>query len=81
MILYGASGHGKVILDILESIHEPAIEIWDDADKAPIWEYSVLKPKATVADKIVIGIGINETRKKIAERLTGAVTISRRGRQ
>lgn len=71
MILYGASGHGKVILDILESMNEPAIEIWDDADKEPVWEYPVHKPKSAGADKMVIGIGVNATRKKIAELLTG----------
>ncbi len=74
MILYGASGHGKVILDILESIHEPAIEIWDDADKDPLWEYPVKKPADAISDKVVIGIGVNATRKKIAERLAGTVT-------
>jgi sugar O-acyltransferase (sialic acid O-acetyltransferase NeuD family) len=70
MILFGASGHGKVIIDILESMHEPHIVIWDDADKEPLWEYSVLKPtnRDSVGELIIIGIGVNATRKKIAER-------------
>lgn len=76
MILYGASGHGKVIIDILESMNEPHIEIWDDADKEPVWEFQVKKPLPAgtpVKDKMVISIGINATRKKVAERLAGAV--------
>jgi sugar O-acyltransferase (sialic acid O-acetyltransferase NeuD family) len=73
MILYGASGHGKVIIDILESIHEPNIEIWDDAEKEPIWEFPVRRPGNAVVDKVIISIGINATRKKVAERLAGKV--------
>src|SRR3954471_9914211 len=75
MIVYGASGHGKVIIEILENINTPNIEIWDDADRAPIWEYPVKKPFHTngaVTDKIVISIGANSTRKKVAERLASA---------
>ncbi len=77
MIVYGASGHGKVIIEILESIQEPVIEIWDDADKAPIWEYPVKKPVyagVPVSDRMVISIGANATRKKVAERVGRTVT-------
>jgi len=76
MIVYGASGHGKVIIEILESMGEPVIEIWDDADKAPIWEYVVKKPVffgIDISDKMVISIGANATRKKIAERVGRSV--------
>lgn len=76
MILYGASGHGKVIIDILESMHEPNIEIWDDADKEPVWEFRIQKPFPagdTAGDKVIISIGVNETRKKVAERLADKV--------
>lgn len=68
MIVYGASGHGKVIIEILENLNTPCIELWDDADRDPIWEYPVKKPGDTT-DKVVIGIGINATRKKVSERL------------
>lgn len=77
MIVYGASGHGKVIIEILENTGEAHIEIWDDADKAPIWEYPVKRPLPAgvpVTDKMVISIGINATRKKVAERLATGVT-------
>jgi sugar O-acyltransferase (sialic acid O-acetyltransferase NeuD family) len=76
MIVYGASGHGKVIIEILESVYTPVIEVWDDADKDPIWEYAVTKPLPTgvpVRDKMVISIGANATRKKVAERLGGTI--------
>lgn len=76
MIVYGASGHGKVIIEILEDINEPHIEVWDDAQKPSIWEYAVKLPQLStgITDKIVISIGINATRKKVAERLKDAVT-------
>lgn len=76
MILYGASGHGKVIIDILESMREPAIEIWDDADKEPVWEFPVQKPVLSaggVKDKVIISIGVNATRKEVAEKLMDKV--------
>ena len=76
MIVYGASGHGKVIIEILESVYTPIIEIWDDADKAPVWEYPVkrpLPPGIPVTDKMVISIGANSTRKKVADRLARTV--------
>ena len=72
MILYGASGHGKVIIDILESMGEMNIEIWDDAEKDPIWDYPVIQPFPhgyAVDDLLIISIGNNATRKKVAERL------------
>lgn len=72
MILYGASGHGKVIIEILESNNEPSIQIWDDAEKPPIWEYPVIKPLPlgeTIPDKVIMGIGVNATRKKVVEKL------------
>jgi acetyltransferase EpsM len=73
MIVFGASGHGKVIIEILENIHTPHIEIWDDAAKPPVWEYEVKKPRADLAvtDTIVIAIGVNATRKKVADKLAG----------
>ena len=73
MIVYGASGHGKVIIEILESMGESAITVWDDADKAPICGYEVRKPEARAADKMIIAIGVNETRKLVAERVADMV--------
>ncbi len=80
MIIYGASGHGKVILEILESNNEPEIRVWDDADKAPIWEYEVEKPLpagTSVPGELVISIGVNSTRKKVAERFRDTAKFGR----
>jgi acetyltransferase EpsM len=77
MIVYGASGHGKVIIEILESINTPHIEIWDDADREPIWGYPVKRPLGMaepIVDKMVISIGVNATRKNVAERLANNVS-------
>lgn len=79
MILYGASGHGKVILEILESMGEEHIVIWDDAVKPPVWEYQVVKPQPTgtpINDTMVISIGVNAIRKKIAERFADVVAFA-----
>jgi acetyltransferase EpsM len=74
MIVYGASGHGKVIIEILESVGTPHIELWDDAARPPMWEYEVKKPSPAgdADDQMVISIGVNATRKKVAERFAGA---------
>lgn len=71
MILFGASGHGKVIIDILELNGIDDIAIWDDNATSPVWDYETSKPSiATLADEpIIISIGSNEARKKVVERL------------
>jgi acetyltransferase EpsM len=77
MIVYGASGHGKVIIEILESVDTPHIEVWDDADKPPMWEYPVLKPFSSenwADNQFVISIGVNATRKRVAEKLGAVAT-------
>jgi len=71
MILFGASGHGKVIIDILELNGMDDITIWDDNATAPVWDYETSKPDAaSLGDEpIIISIGSNEARKKVVERL------------
>ncbi len=80
MIVYGASGHGKVIIEILENILTPHIEIWDDAVKPPVWEYEVkqpLPPPQPIDDEMIISIGVNATRKKVADRFCERVTFGK----
>lgn len=79
MIVYGASGHGKVIIDILESLGQSDITVWDDEDKLPVWGYPVRRPLPTleVNDKIIISMGSNATRKKVVERLGSAVSFGK----
>jgi len=70
MYLYGASGHGKVIKDILEA-QGISIDAFVDDDQGisqicgiPVLHYSEgLTP-------MIVSIGINETRKMVVERLS-----------
>lgn len=71
MILYGASGHAKVIIDILKVTTTSITRIIDDNPKSneilgiPI-EKSNLATK--YEDHVVISIGDNNIRKKISEK-------------
>ncbi len=80
MILYGASGHGKVILDILELQGEKGIDIWDDRPAGFFCGYSVVAPQlpqTLESDKIIIAIGINKIRKKVVEKLNNSITFGK----
>lgn len=71
MILFGASGHGKVILDILQLNKINVSTVWDDnpsdADLmgVPIWQSSESMPLNCEA---IISIGNNQIRKDIANK-------------
>jgi acetyltransferase EpsM len=76
MIVFGASGHGKVIIEILESMGTPGIRVWDDSIKPPIWEYPVERPTelaTQITEQLIISIGVNATRKKVAARFEGKI--------
>lgn len=80
MIVFGASGHGKVIIEILESTGVSDIEVWDDAEKPSIWQYPVLKPfhaNADLSKLCIISIGVNATRKRVAARLAEQVSFGK----
>lgn len=68
--IYGASGHGKVILDILETRKIAVAGFLDDDESLIDFEgYKVIRPdsvKSLPAD-VIIAVGVNATRKKIAE--------------
>lgn len=70
MIVYGASGHGKVIIEILEDMGINDITVWDDNRDARLWDYPTVAPLAAnkATDAMIIAIGNNRTRKMIAER-------------
>ena len=73
MIVYGASGHGKVIIEILEDMGIDDIILWDDAATGSIWDYPIVKPHVMDDDfdeQIVVAIGVNATRKKVVEKLS-----------
>lgn len=69
MYLYGASGHGRVIKDILEAGGQGVIAFIDD--NRSLCEYSGLKVlhDADGLEPVIISIGADEMRKRVAERL------------
>jgi sugar O-acyltransferase (sialic acid O-acetyltransferase NeuD family) len=70
-IVFGASGHGKVIVELLEINAMTDITIWDDADLPDVWDYPVEKPslqKLGSDTGMVIAIGNNSTRKAVAAK-------------
>lgn len=72
MILYGASGHGKVIADILRchGVPQEHIVFWDDNPQARIKGYVVQAPGEVPQDKqVIISVGVNQIRSKIAHSL------------
>lgn len=67
MILYGASGHAKVIADILRSNGIGITELFDDNAQLKMFSgISVGKPHPT-NEELIIAIGNNTIRKKIVE--------------
>ena len=72
MKIYGASGHGSVILDILVNND---IEVEGFIDDKPLKEYKSLpvyfREDIRSNDELIIGIGDNGTRKKLALSLDG----------
>ena len=70
MYLYGASGHAKVIIDLLEAEGIAIDALYDDhASATDLFGYPILRPER-VEGPLIVGIGDNAVRKRIAERLT-----------
>ena len=69
MILYGASGHGKVIIDILEANNTPIDYIVDDNPQLnEVLGYEVRRNTGSY-DEAIISIGSAEIRRKIVESI------------
>ena len=70
MYLYGASGHGKVIREILESLGIPLDGFVDDNPE--IAELSGVPVRHTTdgVDEVIVSIGNNTARKEVASALT-----------
>lgn len=72
-VLYGASGHCKVIIDILLETSIAIKEVIDDNMQLKnIFEYPIIQPKNhefSNSNKYLISIGNNFVRKKIADNL------------
>jgi sugar O-acyltransferase (sialic acid O-acetyltransferase NeuD family) len=70
MYLYGANGHAKVIIDILRANKEPVEALFDDNPLLlSLLGYPVLSP-TKVRGPLIISIGSNKIRKRIAESLS-----------
>ncbi len=69
--IYGASGHGKVIIEILEALALTVKEMYDDdPKKISLLDYTVTSDKQILEQTgltWLIGIGNNVIRKKIAK--------------
>lgn len=72
-ILYGASGHCKVIIDILECAHIAIGTIVDDHPKAETILGKPIVPSSQVtiqsSDHLILSIGNNKVRKKLSQQL------------
>jgi sugar O-acyltransferase (sialic acid O-acetyltransferase NeuD family) len=69
MYLYGASGHAKVIIDILESSQIPIEGLYDDdVSLHELLGYSVLRAE-NVQGPLIVSIGDNKIRKNIVDSL------------
>lgn len=70
MYLYGASGHAKVIIDILRANNETIEALFDDNEAiTQLLDYPVLR-SSEVRGTLIISIGSNEIRRKVANFLS-----------
>ncbi len=69
MKLYGASGHGKVIMSIIKSMGLKVSKIYDDRAPFELLGFPVEKFDGNQTENFIISIGNNKTRKKISEEL------------
>jgi acetyltransferase EpsM len=73
LYLFGASGHSKVIIDILKSNNEIVDAILDDNPKSKsLFGIQVLKSKSfdmLSSQKLIVSIGDNLSRKRVVKRL------------
>jgi len=69
MYLYGASGHAKVIIDILENNRIPIDGLYDDhSELTELCGYPVSRP-VVLNSPLIISIGDNKIRKRLSETL------------
>lgn len=69
MYLYGASGHAKVVIDIIRSMGMPIDGIFDDNDAVKTLCEIEVSHKWSGQSPIIISIGNNRIRKLLAESL------------
>ena len=69
LFLYGASGHGKVIKDILEAQGRKVDGFIDDNQNINELAGIPVQHSMENADEIIVSIGLNGIRKKVVEKL------------
>ncbi len=71
LYVYGASGHGKVVIEIIEALGKKVLMVFDDDECITrLLDYPVhpIDKESTNKDiSVIFAIGNNETRKKLAE--------------
>jgi len=67
--LYGASGHGKVIRDIIEAQGAGVNGFVDDNLEISSYSGKPVSHNAEGLSPMIVSIGVNETRKRIVEKL------------
>ncbi|WP_142688536.1 acetyltransferase [Chitinophaga polysaccharea] len=69
MYLCGAGGHAKVIIEILQSRGIPVEGLFDsNPDIKQLWQYPVIHSSPLPSHEVIIAIGNNAIRKKLAEQ-------------
>lgn len=81
MHIIGASGHAKVIIDILELNGVPILGLWDDNQNLEVFLNFRIKGSASSfksrdGEPVIITIGNNKVRKTIADRLNAEFGIA-----
>ena len=69
MYLYGASGHGRVIKEILESLNQKVDGFIDDNPSVDEQLGLPVLHSAESVDEVIVSIGDNGMRKRVADRL------------
>ena len=76
MFLYGASGHAKMIIDIVKAIGQPIDGVFDDNEAVVSLNEIEVKHHWNGESPMIISIGNNKIRKMIAERLNCRFSIA-----
>ncbi len=75
LYLYGAGGHGKVIIEMADELHQHIAGVIDaDPAVAPILGYQPatdVPEKKDAGDRFIVSIGNNALRKQVAAQLQG----------
>lgn len=70
--LFGASGHGLVVLDILQLQQQEVAAFIDDADKPALYGEIPVKKSADICleanDKLIVAVGNTQARKNVVAR-------------